>query len=230
MQRGSKARVVVVGNDKLHMAKFVWLGETAFWEPGGLEVFTGLEQPEECNDDQVGEVGPVDAPDGTVEVEDVVERLDDGDVDGAGSRGRSVFALYVFDVVFEAGVVVGFGSAGFVGAPRVGSTQFLDLLVNRADFCRHSCSDRLTTGTSGSEFDGVDDDVVDTVFMCNHGTEAVGDPQTRAEGVPSGVGIVLGLCGFTGDGMVACRVCSAESMEEIALDGWWCSTQGVNCD
>jgi hypothetical protein len=76
----------------------------------------------------------------------------------------------------------------------------------------------------------VDKDIVDTTFMHDHGMETVGDPQARAEGVPLGVGIALDLCGSTGDGMAACRVCSAKSMEEIASGGRWCSAQGVGCE
>ena len=55
------------------------------------EVFSGPEEPEEGNNDEVDGVGIEHAVNGVVEIQGVDEGLQDGDVGWVGSGGRFIF-------------------------------------------------------------------------------------------------------------------------------------------
>ena len=56
----------------------------------GEQVFGWAEEPEECNDDEVDDVGVECSKDGVLGVEGCEEALDDGDVGGVGPRSGVV--------------------------------------------------------------------------------------------------------------------------------------------
>jgi hypothetical protein len=77
-----------------------------------------------------------------------------------GSGGGSILLAESVMVFHEEWALIGrWPTRGLLGAPRIRSTNTDDLLANHTNFLRCGCSpDRVTTGTSGSVVDTVDDE------------------------------------------------------------------------
>jgi hypothetical protein len=68
MKRGVKGKVAFANDDELHVAELTGLCVTVFGVGTELEVFAESQEPEEGNDDQIDDAGPVGAPFWVIEI------------------------------------------------------------------------------------------------------------------------------------------------------------------
>ena len=106
MQRGCKGRVDVAADGELDVAQLVGHCVAVFGVQGAVEALARSEEPVECDDGQVNDVGPACAKLRVGAVKHFDEGSKDGDADRVGARARAVFLLEAC-AVFDPGSVLG---------------------------------------------------------------------------------------------------------------------------
>ena len=124
----------VAADGELDVAQLVGRCVAVFGVHGAAEALARSEEPVECDDGKVNDMGPAHAKLRVITVEHFDEGSKDGDVDRVGARARAVFLLEAC-AAFDPGSALGWRCdvKGVLGAPRVGSTHSDDLAACRLD-------------------------------------------------------------------------------------------------
>ena len=96
----------VAADGELDVAQLVGHCVAVFGVQGAVEVLPRSEEPVECDDGQVDDVGPARVKLRVGVVEHFDEGLKDGDVDRVGARARAIFLLEAC-AVFDPGSALG---------------------------------------------------------------------------------------------------------------------------